>query len=116
MRGVKPNGEFFHEGWGAMERDSLAVSGRCESTQDFGHGELGGVRPCNARVVGILQMESCCGFVRKNVLRETSCHDAEVCVELMMMAVHMVENGNINTIVEQRSLGSIGQEFFIYMN
>ncbi len=27
---------------------------------------------------------------------------------LMMMAMHMVENGNINTIVEQRSLGSIG--------
>ncbi len=34
----------------------------------------------------------------------------------MMMAMHMVENGNINTIVEQRSLGSIGQEFYIYMN
>jgi len=91
MRGVEPNGEFFHEGWGAMERDSLTIGGRCESTHDFGHGELGGVRPCNARVVGILPMKSCCSFVRKNVLGETSCHDddAEVCVKLMMMVVHI---------------------------
>ena len=89
-----------------MERDSLTISGRCESTHDFGHGELGGVRPCNARVVGILPMKSCCSFVRKNVCGSV-CQINDDGDAFKMAA---------STPSLSSSLGSIGQEFFIYMN